>query len=136
MLWAGYLDFYQTALPEDQFEASFARLIAAEAHDFHGLIALRGEGPDAPAIGLAHYLQHRHLWRQEPVCYLQDLYVASDSRGTGAGRALIEAVYAAADSAGAPRVYWLTQDDNHTARKLYDRIGRLSGFVKYERTFA
>ena len=62
--------------------------------------------------------------------------MAPQARGTGTGRALIEAVYAAADASGAPRVYWLTQEDNHTARKLYDRIGRLSGFVKYERTFA
>tara|TARA_R100000479_G_scaffold21495_1_gene8107 strand:- start:47 stop:514 length:468 start_codon:yes stop_codon:yes gene_type:complete len=135
-LWAAYLDFYETTLPEAQFEASFTRLIAADTHDFHGFIATWGDGAEAPAIGLAHYLCHRHLWRQEPVCYLQDLFVAPQARGTGTGRALIEAVYAAADASGAPRVYWLTQEDNHTARKLYDRIGRLSGFVKYERTFA
>ncbi|MEO0864584.1 MAG: GNAT family N-acetyltransferase, partial [Pseudomonadota bacterium] len=46
---------------------------------------------------------------------------------------LIEAVYAAADAAGAPSVYWLTQDFNTQARKLYDRIGTLSPFIKYDR---
>jgi GNAT superfamily N-acetyltransferase len=55
-------------------------------------------------------------------------------RGTGAGRALIQAVYDAADQAGSPTVYWLTQDFNHTARKLYDRIGTLSPFIKYGRS--
>ena len=49
------------------------------------------------------------------------------------GRALIEAVYAAADRAGAPHVYWLTRHDNATARTLYDRVARLSPFVKYDR---
>jgi GNAT superfamily N-acetyltransferase len=54
-------------------------------------------------------------------------------RGTGVGRKLIEAVYAAADAAGRPAVYWLTQDFNATARQLYDRIGVLTPFIKYNR---
>jgi GNAT superfamily N-acetyltransferase len=49
------------------------------------------------------------------------------------GRALIEAVYAAADRKGSPAVYWLTQDFNASARKLYDRIGRVTPFIKYQR---
>jgi hypothetical protein len=43
------------------------------------------------------------------------------------------AIYAAADTAGTPDVYWLTASDNTTARQLYDRVGRLTPFVKYER---
>ena len=54
-------------------------------------------------------------------------------RGLGVGRALIEAVYAAADAEDAPAVYWLTQDFNHTARKLYDRIAKLTPFIRYNR---
>ena len=50
------------------------------------------------------------------------------------GRALIEAVYQAADAAGAPGVYWLTQDFNTDARRLYDRIGVLTPFIKYSRS--
>ena len=52
---------------------------------------------------------------------------------TGAGRGLIEAVYAAADARGADQVYWLTQADNETARRLYDRVARLTPFIKYQR---
>ena len=33
-----------------------------------------------------------------------------------------------------PEVYWLTQDFNHTARQLYDRIGTKSPFIKYTRS--
>mgnify|MGYP002622223755 FL=1 len=54
-------------------------------------------------------------------------------RGRGVGRALIQAVYDAADAAGAPSVYWLTQDFNAEARKLYDRIGVVTPFIKYAR---
>ena len=49
------------------------------------------------------------------------------------GRALIEAVYGAADERGAPSVYWLTQDFNETARVLYDRVANLTPFIKYQR---
>ena len=54
-------------------------------------------------------------------------------RGQGVGRALIQAVYDAADAAGAPSVYWLTQDFNAEARRLYDRIGVVTPFIKYAR---
>ena len=84
-------------------------------------------------MGLTHYLFHRHGWRIENVVYLQDLYVDPEVRGTGAGRALIEAVYRAADEAGCPSVYWLTQDFNSTARQLYDRIATVTPFIKYQR---
>ena len=57
-------------------------------------------------------------------CYLEDLFVSSDARGSGAGRALIQAVYRAADAANADQVYWLTAQSNMTARKLMTAWGR------------
>lgn len=128
-LWADYLAFYQTTLPSKVFESTFARLRAHDPQEFHGLVAV----VDNKVVGLAHYLFHRHCWRIENVCYLQDLYADPSVRGTGVGRRLIEAVYAAADAKGAPSVYWSTQTGNHTARKLYDQIGELTDFLKYQR---
>ena len=97
-----------------------------------GILRVLGKRDGTP-IGLTHYLFHRHCWRVENVIYLQDLYVDPEVRGTGAGRALIEAVYAAGDAAGCPTVYWTTQDFNATARQLYDRIATLTPFIKYQR---
>lgn len=135
-LWTRYLEYYETSVPEDVYETYWARLLGDDPQDFHclvaekdGLIAEKG----GALIGLTHYVFHRHGWKIEDVCYLQDLYVDPDVRGTGAGRALIEAVYKAADAKGSPSVYWLTQDFNETARKLYDRIGSLTPFIKYSR---
>ena len=128
-LWTGYLEFYKTSVPEEVYRTTFARLLGGDPQDFHGLVAEQ----EGRVIGLAHYLFHRHCWRVENVVYLQDLYVDPEVRGTGAGRALIEAVYAAADAAGCPSVYWLTQDFNATARRLYDRIGRVTPFIRYQR---
>jgi len=128
-LWTGYLEFYNTTVPEEVYQTYFQRLLGDDTRDYHGLVAEK----DGKLIGLTHYLFHRHGWKIENVVYLQDLYVDPDVRGTGAGRALIEAVYAAADEVGCPSVYWLTQDFNTTARRLYDRIARLSPFIKYDR---
>jgi GNAT superfamily N-acetyltransferase len=80
-----------------------------------------------------HYLFHRHGWKIENTCYLQDLFTAPDARGRGVARALIEAVYTEADRQGAPVVYWLTQDFNHTARALYDKVAVKTPFIKYQR---
>jgi GNAT superfamily N-acetyltransferase len=49
------------------------------------------------------------------------------------GRALIEAVYAEADKAGCPSVYWLTQEFNYAGRMLYDRVGQRTPFIRYNR---
>jgi len=130
-LWRAYLAFYETAVAEDVFDTTFARLIAPGHPDQNGLIALATDGRP---VGLVHYIFHAHNWRIEKACYLQDLYVDPATRGTGAGRALIEAVYAAADAAGCPSVWWLTQEFNTTARRLYDRVGVLTPFVKYARS--
>jgi GNAT superfamily N-acetyltransferase len=133
-LWRGYLTFYETALPDEQYDLTWSRLMTADASP-HGLCAVgsgRGDG-DGRLIGIVHYIFHPSCWLPTDTCYLQDLFVSEDARGTGAGRALIEGVYAAADAAGASQVYWLTQDFNETARKLYDRIGVLTPFIKYNR---
>ena len=127
-LWTGYLAYYETTLPDATKKIAFARLLDP-ATNVNGLLA---EVNDKP-VGLVHFIYHEHMWRPEGVCYLQDLYADPTVRGQGIGRALIEAVYTAADAAGKPRVYWLTQDFNAEARKLYDRIANLSPFIKYDR---
>ena len=128
-LWRAYLAFYESTVPEEVYVSSFARLLGDDPRDYSGLVAEQ----DGRLVGLTHYLFHRHGWKIEDVCYLQDLYALPETRGTGVGRALIEGVYAAADAHGAANVYWNTQDFNETARRLYDRIGVLTPFIKYQR---
>lgn len=128
-IWTAYLTFYESAVPEEVYAATFARLIDPANTQQMGALAIK----DGQAIGLVHYIQHPHNWKLEDVIYLQDLYADPAVRGTGAGRALIEQVYAYADKNGTPSVYWMTQEFNETARKLYDRIATLTPFIKYSR---
>ena len=126
-LWTDYLDFYGTVVSEAVFASTFARLTGDDAQDFNCLVAV----VDDKIVGLTHYLFHRHNWKIENVCYLQDLYADPSTRGMGIGRALIEGVYAQAADAGVSTVHWMTQEDNTTARRLYDRIAQKSAFVQY-----
>lgn len=126
-LWQGYQRFYKTDIAPEVTAQTWARLLDP-AEPMHVL----GAEADGRLVGITHYLFHRGTWTVADYCYLQDLFVAEDARGLGAGRALIEAVYAAADAAGAARVYWLTAEDN-PARALYDQVGRYHGFVQYRR---
>ncbi len=128
-LWRAYLAFYKTERPEQVYATTFARLLSENPNEFSGFIAL----VDGRPVGLTHYLFHRTCWAEADTCYLQDLYADPEMRGKGIGRALIEAVYAAADDHGAATVYWMTQDFNATARQLYDRIATLTPFIKYQR---
>lgn len=128
-LWEAYLAFYQTALPRDVYDSTFERLLADDPQEFHGAVAVLDGAP----CGLVHYLFHRHCWRIENTCYLQDLYTDPSVRGQGVGRALIAHVYTAADAAGSSSVYWLTQEFNAPARALYDKVAAVTPFIKYAR---
>jgi GNAT superfamily N-acetyltransferase len=127
-LWAGYLEFYETTLTPDVTDVQWRRLLDP-AQDPHGLCAVDTSGE---VLGFVHYQHQRTTWLIDDCIYLEDLYVDRSARGSGAGRALIEAVYRVAADENLAEVYWLTQDFNHTARKLYDAVASLTPFVKYK----
>jgi len=128
-LWRSYLAFYEIDLPDHVYRTSFRRLVDPTIGDYQGLLATES----ATAVGLAHCIFHRHGWKIENVCYLQDLYVEPQHRGSGIARRLIDAVYEKADAAGCGDVYWMTQTFNTVARRLYDRVGVATPFMKYRR---
>lgn len=129
-LFKDYNDFYEASVPPDVVETLWQRLMRGAPGDHIGLVAV--DADDRP-VGLAHILLHASSWSIAPDCYLEDLYVDPAARKTGIGRALIDAVYAEADAHGARRTYWVTQETNATARRLYDQVAKKSDFVQYRR---
>ncbi|MGO4853769.1 GNAT family N-acetyltransferase [Phaeovulum sp. W22_SRMD_FR3] len=127
-LWQGYLDFYQQTLPEAQTDLTFARALDP-AESLHLVIAAR----NGQCLGFAAYVLHRSTWAATCYCYLEDLFVDPAARGQGIAAALIEGVTEAARAAQAERLYWVTDAENRTAQKLYDRLATRSSFVQYRR---
>lgn len=126
-LWRAYLAFYHTSRPEAQYDLTWSRIMDPQSV-FHARMAIDAAGQP---IGLVHFLYHPTFWDAEPRCYLNDLYVAPEARGSGAAAALIEAVNSHAAQQNAV-VYWLTAEDNTRARALYDRVATKTPFIKYQ----
>ena len=129
-LWQGYQRFYEAELPQAVTDLTWARFLDPR-EPMHCAVA----EIDGRLVGLVHFIYHRSCWTAGDYCYLQDLFALESHRGRGIGRALIEHVYAEARAAGASRVHWLTQEHNHQARQLYDRIASRSGFIQYRQLF-
>ena len=129
-LWDGYNAFYgrsgPTALDPAVTAVTWDRFFDP-AEPVHALVAER----DGALVGLVHYLFHRTTTMIAPTCYLNDLFTDPGARGGGVGKALIEAVYARAHTAGSTRVYWSTHETNATAQRLYDHVAQKSGFIIY-----
>jgi ribosomal protein S18 acetylase RimI-like enzyme len=128
-LWTGYLRFYKTELPAEWIDHLWRRLIDPNDQPY-GLVALDA---DQRVVGFVIYHFHLSTWSPAGYCYLEDLYVDPACRGSGAGRALIQAVYSAADERGATRVYWHTENTNARAQVLYNQVAALTPFVQYRR---
>ena len=127
-LWHAYLRFYNTELPDAVTQSTWQRLLD-DSEPTHAALAWQGD----TAVGLVHFIYHRSNWSIENSCYLQDLLVTQQSRGTGVGRQLIEFVYATAKADGCCKVHWLTHETNATAIQLYARIAERPGFIQFRK---
>lgn len=126
-LFQAYAEFYKTSIPEGGFDRVWDWIFDPENDFWCDLAVLDGDR----VIGFTQYqLMHRSLGGSM-VCYLSDLYVDPDIRGSGAGRAMIDHVLDFAKQRGLPGVRWLTQEFNYPARKLYDTYQTRTDFILY-----
>ena len=126
VLWDGYCEFYEAEVPPEVTAATWRRLLEPE-EPMEGLVAER----DGEVVGFVNCVLHLTTWGTADACYLEDLFVSPAARGSGAGRALIEAVVERAKSRGWDKVYWHTREDNSRARALYDSFTQADDFVRY-----
>ena len=127
-LWQSYLNFYNTVLPISTTENTWQNLHNHEM-PIYGFEAWL----DNQLVGIAHVMLHPSTWSETESCYLHDLYVLSELRGKGIGRALIEAVYNFARSRECNRVYWTTQEGNTASRLLYDQLADKTDMIQYRK---
>ena len=104
---------------DDSFRASVRRLLEDPSTEY-----LLGGDPPAGVV----QLRFRYgIWYAAPDCWLEDLYVADAARGSGLGRALVEAAFARARERGCARVELDVNEANEPAIALYEALGFSSG---------
>jgi GNAT superfamily N-acetyltransferase len=126
VLWQGYLDFYKTLLTSQQTELTWSRILDPD-FNMKCVVAIQ----DGLVVGFTTYNLQNSTWSKNGHCYLEDLFVDPAVRGGGVGRALIDYVKAFAIESKCSRLYWNTDEDNATARKLYDTYSLESGKRQY-----
>lgn len=126
--WEDYRD--GGAMPADVTENTWRRLLDAQDKTVNGVFLYdRATGELA---GFAHYILHAGTWHDGHACYVEDGYVAPPHRPRGAMLVLYEAVIEAAKRQNCRKLYWMTMNDNVTARRFYDRIAKQTGWIRYE----
>jgi GNAT superfamily N-acetyltransferase len=127
-LWQAYLTFYKTELPDTVIASTWQRFLDP-AEPTNAALAWQ----EGKAIGMVHFIYHRSNWSIANACYLQDLLVAPEQRGTGVGRLLIEHVYTTAKADNCDKVHWLTHETNATAIQLYEHIAQRPGYIQFRK---
>ncbi|TVT81646.1 GNAT family N-acetyltransferase [Acinetobacter colistiniresistens] len=124
--WHDYQAFYKVELTDVTTETTWQRFFN-ETEPVYCAVAKQGE----QVLGFVHYVIHRSTWAEQNYCYLEDLYVSPDVRGKQIGKQLIEYVQLQAILQKCDRLYWHTQEINHTAQRLYDWIAEKPGIIEY-----
>jgi GNAT superfamily N-acetyltransferase len=100
-------------------QEALADLLFGERRGLEGLLA-EAEGE---AIGYALFYDTFSSFRTWRMLWLEDLFVAPDARGTGAGRALLAEVARIGIARGCRRIDWNVLDWNEPAIGFYRRLG-------------
>jgi len=78
---------------------------------------------DGRPVGFALFFHNYSTFLAQPGIYLEDLFVKPEHRGSGVGRALLEALARTAVERGCGRMEWAVLDWNESAIGFYERLG-------------
>jgi ribosomal protein S18 acetylase RimI-like enzyme len=115
-LMSGFRDWQGRAAPDDATIAGTVRRLLADPNtDF----LLAGE----PAAGVCQLRYRLSVWTGVEDSCLEDLFVHADARGSGLGRALVEAALERARERGCARMLLDANEVNAAALELYRSVG-------------
>jgi len=92
------------------------RRVAAFIEDGRMTYLLGGDGPD----GFAQISFKASVWADEPVGYIEELYIVPHLRRRGTGRALMEAIFEEAHRRDAAGLEVVTGEDDTGARAFWE----------------
>jgi GNAT superfamily N-acetyltransferase len=120
-LMLAFRDHLELSGPTDaEMRAGVERLLGDRDTEF---LLAAPDDDGAPDAGVAQLRFRFGVWRAGGDCLLEDLYVDESARGTGLGRALVEATLERARARGCRRVELDTNERNDAALRLYGSFG-------------
>ena len=105
----------------DEIQESVERIMAGDDGEY----LLGAVGDSAQPAGVCQVRFRWSVWKSAEDCWLEDLYVQEDARGSGLGRALVEAAVERARERGCKRIELDVNEDNAPALALYEACGFL-----------
>jgi GNAT superfamily N-acetyltransferase len=103
----------------DELRASVERIMAGGDGEYL-LASAEADGEPAAVCQLRFRWS---VWKSAEDCWLEDLFVREAARGSGLGRALVEAAFERAGERGCRRIELDVNEDNAPARALYEECG-------------
>ena len=126
-LYQGYADFYKVEITEQTLSTVWNWLHDSK-HELHGL----GYEINNKIVAIAHYRRMPSPLRGKDIGFLDDLYVHPDFRGRKIGEEIINKLNQISQEKGWGLIRWITRNDNHNAKSLYDKVANKSTWDVYE----
>ena len=126
-LYQGYANFYQIEISKITLDTVWNWLLD-QNHELSGLVYEINN----KLVAIAHYRRMPSPLRGKDIGFLDDLYVHPDFRGRKIGEEIINKLNHISQEKGWGLIRWITRNDNHNAKSLYDRVANKSTWDVYE----
>ena len=126
-LYQGYASFYKVEISKNTLDTVWNWLLD-QNHELSGLVYEINN----KLVAIAHYRRMPSPLRGKDIGFLDDLYVHPDFRGRKIGEEIINKLNHISQEKGWGLIRWITRNDNHNAKSLYDRVAKKSTWDVYE----
>ena len=126
-LYKGYADFYKVEMNNKILQTVW-NWLHDKSHELKGI----GYEIDGKIVGIAHYRKLLSPLKGKYIGYLDDIFVDPEYRGQKIGKKLLNEIKEISKTNGWNLVRWQTDEDNFTAKKLYDKVATKTKKNVYE----
>ena len=126
-LYRGYADFYKVEMNNKILQTVW-NWLHDKNHEVNGVVY----EVDGNIVGLAHYRRMPSPLRRQDIGFLDDLFVDPEYRGQKIGKKLLNKIKEISKANNWNLVRWQTDEDNFTAKKLYDKVATKTKKNVYE----
>ena len=126
-LYNGYANFYKVPMNTGVLDTLWS-WIQDENHDVKAICYEL----DGKIVGIAHYRTMPRPIKGQYIGFLDDLFVEQEFRSQKIAQKMISHLKSLSKANNWDGIRWITHSSNKTAKILYDKIGKNTGFELYE----